>query len=133
MLTGKQREVARAVYEGQLSEDELSERFGITVRQLQRWSASEAFEQELDRLCRGTERETRLIINRYGPIAAAKLVTLLDSDKDDTARRTALDLVDRCLNRQPVGEEGDQSDAEVSDDQARRMLLTLAAGMGNKT
>lgn len=131
MLTKKQREVAKAVYEGQFSETELAERFGITVRQLHKWSQSEGFKQELALLCAVAERETRFIINRYGPIAAAKLVELLDSDKDDTARRTALDMVDRCLNMQVANRDDldDTNAGPISDEQARRMLLTLAEGM----
>ena len=131
MLTTKQREVARALYEGQLSEEQLSERFGISVRQLRKWLEAEAFQQELGRLCEAAERETRFILNRYGPIAAAKLVMLLDSDKDDTARRVALDMIDRCLHERTAGseEDGANRDAEISDEQARRMLLTLADGI----
>lgn len=131
MLTKKQREVAKAVYEGQFSETELSERFGITVRQLHKWSQSEGFKQELALLCEAAERETRFIINRYGPIAAAKLVELLDSEKDDTARRTALDMVDRCLNTQATcsDDRDEANEGPISDEQARRMLLTLAEGM----
>jgi len=132
MLTKKQQEVARAVYQGRLTQEELSERFGITTRLLQKWLRTEAFNEELARLCESAERDTRFIINRYGPIAAAKLVTLLDSEKDDTARRTALDMVDRCLNARPTdSDENEQTEAEVSDEQARRMLLTLANGMKN--
>ena len=133
MLTRKQREVAAAVYEGRLSENELAERFGITVKQLRKLSQGQEFKQELARLCEAAERETRLIINRYGPIAAAKLVTLLDSEKDDTARRTALDMIDRCLNTQTTNDDRNESDAGgISDEQARGMLLTLANGIKRK-
>ena len=59
---------------------------------------------------------------------------LLDSEKDDTARRTALDMIDRCLNERVAGSDEDETDnaTSISDEQARRMLLTLAAGMGDR-
>ena len=131
MLTTKQRRVARAVYEGQLTEEQLCREFGITLKLLRRWLVSEELQRELARLCETSARETRLIINRYGPIAAAKLVTLLDSDKEDIARRSALDMIDRCCGERPAGSDENETDnpAGISDEQARRMLLTLAEGI----
>ena len=47
MLTTKQRRVARAVYEGQLTEEQLCREFGITLKLLRRWLVSEELQREL--------------------------------------------------------------------------------------
>ena len=132
MLTINQKQVARAVYEGRLSEDEIVEQFNLRPQRLSRWLQTEAFQQELHRLCETSIHETRCIISRFGPTAALQLASLLGSDKDDTVRRAALDLVDRCLaiNKQPknASTKEDDNEPEISDEQAKAMLCELAKG-----
>ena len=132
MLTKKQLKVARALYEGNLSEKEIVEQLEVSERVLSRWLNNEEFQGELARLSERSARETRFIISRWGPVAAMKLAELIGSDKPDTARRAALDLIDRCLHS-PAGN-GKESDEligeEISDEEAKKMLLTLAEGIG---
>ena len=107
-LTGEQLAVARAMYEEGLTEVEASSRFGIPERRLRRWLDGEGMAKEFGRLGEESVRQTRSIISRYGPVAAARLVQLLDSEKEDTSRRAALDVVDRCL-RQGDGERQEEA------------------------
>jgi len=131
MLTKKQRNVARVLYEGKLSEREIVEKFGISERLLGRWLGQAEFQKELVRLCESSVRETRCIISRWGPVAAMKLAELIGSEKPDTARRAALDLIDRCLNNSAEGgEKNESAGEEMSDEEAEKMLLTLAKGIG---
>ena len=135
MLSKRQKEVARALYEGRHSEAELAERFQLGRNTLAQWLEQPDFQQELQRLCQSSLRETRFIITRYGPIAALRLAELLGAEKDDTARRAALDMVDRCLkivepggdsDRDGGGDRDDPFEQGISDEQARTMLLALA-------
>ena len=131
MLTIKQKKVAQAVYEGRLSETEIAEQFKISPQLLGKWLQSETFQQELHRLCETSIHETRCIISRFGPTAALQLATLLSSEKDDTKRRAALDLVDRCLaiQKQTQADTNPTDDEEpISDAAAKAMLLELAKG-----
>ena len=132
MLTKRQKEVAQAIYAGALTEQDIISQFNLSPAHLRRWLDSEEFQNELDRLSQDSLRQTRAIITRYGPIAAATLVDLLNSEKPDTARRAALDLIDRCLNRTApadTSEDPDQTNPQLSTEQAQKMLLTLAEGL----
>ena len=128
MLTKRQQQVARAFFEGYRSE-QIIQQYGISARRLRNWLNHELFQQELQRLCAESVRETRFLITRFGPHAALKLVELLASDKPDTARRAALDLIDRCLDRKtPPPDNLNENELPLSDQQTQEMLKTLAEG-----
>ena len=133
-LNKKQKLVAEALYKGECREEEIAEKYGVPVSRLHLWLEQDDFKAELGRLCQASLRETRFTIARYGPIAALRLAELLGSEKEDTARRAALDMIDRSLKTH----EGDSSDGEgatdseesqLTDDQVRQMLLKLAEGL----
>ncbi len=129
MLSRKQIQVARAVFEGQLNEAEIGREFRVSQKVLRSWLVCEEFQGELGRLCAESVHETRRILSRYGPTAAMQLASLLGSDKADTVRRAALDLVDRCLAGEKLAASSQGSEApSVSDEQAQSMLLELAKG-----
>ena len=128
----QQKEWARLLYEGQLNEQEIIEQQGLSKLKWQRLMQSKVFQQELHGLCESTLRETRLILARYGPVAALRLAELLDSDKPDIARRAALDLIEHCMKHSAVEAPIPQSQdtpTQLTDEQARQMLLTLARGL----
>lgn len=133
MLSKQQVRLAADVYGGRLSEKALSSRHKVSLRVLREWLRMPEFQAELQRLCDESMQETRCTISRYGPVAALKLAELLASGKEDTVRRAALDLVDRCLKNsaEPVGGEDEEEQLMLSDDDARRMLFTLAEGTKN--
>jgi len=134
MLTKKQRDLARAMYESVLDEEQIRRKHGISRRQMKRWAQEEEFQRELHRLCENSMRETKFILIRYGPIAAWKLVELLNGDKPDITRRAALDLIDRCVQSNELSElAGTQIDSPSStpltEEQALRILETLSRGV----
>lgn len=137
MLSKRQSRVAEAVYQGRLTDEQIVEQCRVTARQLRRWLQDGEFQSELDRLADESIRQVRFTISRYGPIAALRLAELLGSEKDDTARRAALDVIDRCIGyRGRPDDSSDGSDGsaagELTDEQARQMLLTLAEGYGKQ-
>jgi len=134
MLTKKQREVARAMYDGVLGEEKIRAKYGVNSRQMKRWQKDKEFQRELQRLCEQSVRETTFILARYGPAAAWKLVELLNGEKPDITRRAALDLIDRCVQS---GGEAESNKAQqtttdpspLTEEQALRILETLAQGL----
>ena len=132
MLSNRQKQVAKEVFEGNLAEEEILEQFKLSPMVLQKWFSQDEFEQELDRLCQGSNRQAQFTIARFAPIAALKLVELIGSDKPDVARRTALELIDRCLKitgSAKVTDQQQDSTEQLTDEQAQQMLITLADGM----
>ena len=103
MLRKKQREVAAALFEGRLSIMEILERFKLSPVILERWLGREDFKRELERLCELREREMQFAIHRFAPVAVLKLAELMGAEKPDTARRAAVDLIDRCFGKEKEG------------------------------
>jgi len=133
MLTKKQREVARAMYDGVLNEEQIRAKYGVNNRQMKRWQDDEEFQRELHRLCEKSNRETKFIMTRYGPAAAWKLVELLNGEKPDITRRAALDLIGHCMQPDGVSEPlnaqaNTGSAAPLTEEQALRILETLREG-----
>lgn len=135
MLSGKQKKVAQAVYEGALSDEEISRQCRVSTTRLLQWYQDQEFRAELDRLCDIAGLRTRCLIANYAMHAAARLIALLDADKEDVARRAALDLVDRSVRISEQSGRSHDGDAEgraevesLGEEQAREMLLTLAEG-----
>jgi len=134
MLTKKQREVARAMYDGVLSEEQIRAKYSVNSRQMKRWQEDKEFQRELQGLCEQSVRETTFILTRYGPSAAWKLVELLNGEKPDITRRAALDLIDRCVRS---GGEAESNKAQptttdpapLTEEQAVRILETLREGL----
>ena len=131
MLKKRQRQVAGAVFEGRLSITEILEKYKLSSVILERWLGREEFKREMERLCELREREMQYAIHRFAPIAVLKLAELLGAEKPDTARRAAVDLIDRCFNKEKEESEapGEEEAQELSDEQAREMLLALAEGL----
>ena len=132
MLTKIQKVVANELYEGTFNEQEILERFKLSSVILQHWLGKEEFKQELERLREQARRQTQCTIARYAPTAALKLAELVGSEKPDVARRAALDLIDRCLKfitpNDPI-RESDETEEDITDEQAREKLMTLAGGV----
>ncbi len=124
--------VAGEVFRGGMSEDEIIETYGVGRGELRSFLKSKAFKKEIGLLCRQAVRDTRFTLTRFAPLAAAKLVELMDSDKPDVVRRAALDLIGQVLEPKEDSSD-DKSQGAVkadamSDAEARGQLMVLAKG-----
>ena len=131
MLSKKQKQFARELYEGRFTEDEIKDRYKVSQKLFERLLSMDDFQAELVRLRESSQREAQCSLMRYGPMAVLRLEELMGSDKPDVARRAATDLVDRCLkmvNSVEVASEEDEV-GEMSEDDARQMLVKLAEGI----
>ncbi len=128
MLSGKQKRVAKAVFEGQ-GLAEIRRKNTVSYVKLEEWRKEGEFQEEVERLCQEAERETRRIVSRFGPIAALRLAELAGSEKAEVARRAALDLVQWCLRGKAKGKE---EAGEMPEEEARQMLARFAEGYGKE-
>jgi len=129
MLTKRQKQVAQAVFEGQLSIEEVLEKYGLRAKVLRRWLDKEEFQGLIKQLEQIRRKQTELALSRYGPLAAVRLAELVGDEKSDVARRAAVDLLDRCLKKSKAEEAKRNPIEQMSDEEAREMLLKLAEGM----
>lgn len=79
------------------------------------------------------QRQSRLIIASYAPVAAAKLVALATNSKEETARKVCLDIIGfesgRAEQNQTQPEfcpAGPDAGSELTPETASRLLAVLA-------
>ena len=65
----------------------------ISERILRKWTSSEAFNAELTYRQQLAEAQSKLLIGRFVPLAASQLINLLKSEKEETVRKTCLDIL----------------------------------------
>jgi len=135
-LSTKQLAVIEDLFSGELDESAILQKHQISRNLLNRWLADEAFKKQFDERVESAYRQSELIIARYAPLAAAKLVQLTESDKEETARKACLDIISlrRSAERLAVAEPATDKDTEsqsvetqLSDETAGRLLAALAA------
>jgi hypothetical protein len=92
-LSKKQLAVIDDMFSGELDEQAILDRHGISRFIFNKWLTDEDFQAEFSRRVAGCHRQSQFIIARYGPLAAAKLVELTESEKEETRRKACLDII----------------------------------------
>ncbi|MFB0525530.1 MAG: hypothetical protein ACETVZ_08295 [Phycisphaerae bacterium] len=96
-LTKRQLAVIEDLFAGELDEQAILDKHKISRNVYNRWLANERFTEQFNECIARAYRQSELIIARYAPLAAAKLVQLTESDKEETARKACLDIISRAL------------------------------------
>jgi hypothetical protein len=90
------------------------------------------FPSEYDRRITSAHRQSAAIIAKYAPLAAAKLVQLTESDREETARKACLDIISlpALLDKniaQPSGSQTSETQRhQITEQAAGRLLAALA-------
>ena len=128
-LTKKQLAAIDDLLKGQLDEQAILAQHKISSKIWRNWFADEAFVAEIAFRLDALKRQSQYIIGRYAPIAAAKLVQLTESEKDETSRKACLDVI-MLQSNSPGIESSEAGDAEQTEqltgEQASRILAALA-------
>ncbi len=129
-LSKRQLKLIDELFEAGLDEASVLSKNGISTRLFRRWLNDEAFSAELQFRIDSAQRQSRLIIARYAPVAAAKLVGLTESQGQETARKACLDIISLPFansqdNNKP-GSEPPEAAEELSPQLAGRLLAALA-------
>lgn len=135
-MSKKQLAVIEDLFAGELDEAAVLDKHKISRSRYNKWLAEERFLEAFAQRIGRAYRQSRLIIARYAPLAAAKLVQLTGSDSAETARKACLDIIGfsgqgsgtsipisdpRALNPTPGEASGQLSAATAS-----RLLAALA-------
>jgi len=128
-LSKRQLAVIDELFAGGMDEAEVLQRYKVSTRLYREWLADELFTGELKFRIDSARRAGELIIARYTPVAAVKLVGLIDSKKDETVRRACLDIM--SAGRQQAGSAADlapsnQSKPDLPPALASKLLAVLA-------
>ncbi len=129
-LSSNQLAVIDELFSGNFDEQAVLKKYKINRNTLNRWLADEFFDAELATRIASAHRQSEALIARYAPLAAAKLVQLTESEKEETARRACLDII--TLPKLKAREKADEEIAEqaeqieISDETAGKILAVLA-------
>ena len=92
-ISKKQLAVIQDLLEADMDESETLAKHKISTAIYRKWLADEVFADELNFRIESAKRHSRLIIARYAPVAAVKLVKLTECEKEETARKACLDII----------------------------------------
>jgi len=137
-LTKRQLAVIEDMFDGD-DEQAVLDKHKVSRRLYNKWLADSDFVGEFDRRIDAAYRQSAVLIARYAPLAAAKLVQLTESDKEETARRACLDIISmqntggriqETEYRRGMKDDGrgtmDDGRSELNDETASRLLSALA-------
>ncbi len=93
-LTEKQLLVMDDLFAGQLDEQAILDKHKVSRRIFTKWQGQMRFIEEFNRRVAMLNRQRELIIARYAPLAAVKLVQLTESESQETARKACLDIIE---------------------------------------
>jgi len=132
-LTKRQRAVLDGLFLGELDEQAVLDKHKVSRTLYERWLADERFATEFEERIMHSYRQSRVILARYAPLAAAKLVGLTDSEKEETARKACLDIIalhspSRAdVKQTPTAKrKPDSPTPQLSPETASRLLAALA-------
>jgi len=133
-LTKRQLAVIEDLFAGELDEQAVLDKHKVSRNLYNRWLKDADFAGEFDQRIEGAFRQSAALIARYAPLAAAKLVQLTESDKEETARKACLDIISMpwlSAAKKPLAPSGpgpaeSPPQSELSDQTASRLLAAMA-------
>ncbi len=130
-LSRKQLAVIDDLFACEFDERAILDKHKIKRSTYNRWLTDENFEAELVRRIKTTRLMSEVLIAKFSAIAAAKLVGLTESEKEETARKACLDIISLPHPGDKKGlseeiNEGREEPPELSDETASRLLAALA-------
>jgi len=128
-LRQKQLIVLDELFETGGNEATVLQRYDISRKLWQQWLGEKDFADEMAFRLDALKRQSGILISKYAPFAAAKLIELCGSENQETARKAALDIIN--LHRNQQQETSDNPPAlpklsSISPETASKILSALA-------
>jgi hypothetical protein len=138
-LSQRQLTVLDDLFNSDLDEQAVLDKHKVRRSTYDRWLADELFVKRFKRYVNGLKRRSELLMAKYSCFAAAKLVELTASGKEETARKACLDIIsvpkiaaDRGEQPDKDLKESDKQVGQLSDATASRLLAAMAEEKGEK-
>ncbi len=133
-LTKRQLAVIEDLFGGELDEQAILDKYKLSRELYNKWRNDDSFTEQFERRIADAYRQSTVLIARYAPVAAAKLIQLTESDKPETARKACLDIISMPIltankKTQPSDEPqhaDTQQPASLTAQTAGRLLAVLA-------
>jgi len=116
-LKKRQLAVIDDMFSGELDEQAVLDKHKVSRNLYNRWLDDGLFVSEFDRRVISAHRQSAALIASYAPLAAAKLVQLTESEKEETARKACVDIISMPVlldKRMAYSNESQTSDPDVS-------------------
>ena len=124
-LSKRQLAVIDDLFAARMTESEIRQKHNLSISMLRKWLGSEKFADELACRTNAARRQSEMIIARFAPAAAAKLVALTECEKEETRRKACLDVITAaCNNPASAIMATSDSDADNPDSPAIPAILT---------
>src|SRR4030042_3317944 len=92
-LTKKQLTVIDDLFETGGDESAIRQKHKIPQKLWSKWLADKDFADEIAAQMESSKRHSQIILSKYVPFAAAKLVQLCESENQETSRKAVLDIL----------------------------------------
>jgi len=132
-LSQRQLAVLDDLFNSELDEQGVLDKYNVRRGTYERWLADNLFAERFKQYLNGLKRRSELLMARYGCLAAAKLVELTASEKEETARRACLDIMTmpkKISEKTPPADTSKFSESkdvpQLSPEKAGRLLAALA-------
>lgn len=126
MLNRRQRKLIEELFESSKSEEALFKQIGIRPGTLADWLREPEFAGAIEERIDRSNLSSRLLIARAKPVAAKTLISLMHSDKEETARKACLDVMGFEDAKAPAKREQKDAAIEIEAEKAERILRILA-------
>ncbi len=92
-LTKKQLTIIDDLFESGGDESAVRQKHNIPRKLWSKWLADKDFADEIAARTEASKRHSQIILSKYAPFAAAKLVQLCESENQETSRKAVLDIL----------------------------------------
>ena len=92
-LSQKQLTVLEDLFNSDLDEQAVLDKHKVRRSTYDRWLEDKLFAERFKQYVNGLKRRSELLLAKYSCLAAAKLVELTASGKEETARKACLDII----------------------------------------
>jgi hypothetical protein len=92
-LIRRQAALIEDLFAGTLEEHEVLRKHHVSASLFERWLGDERFLQQFERRIDHAYRQSRMVLASHAPKAATKLMQLMESQSQETARKACLDIL----------------------------------------
>jgi hypothetical protein len=101
-LTKEQLQIIDELFESGGDESAVLQKHNISFRDWQQKLADKDFADEIAARMESSKRQGQIILSKYVPFAAAKLVQLCESENQETSRKAVLDILNLQTGRSEI-------------------------------
>ena len=127
-LTKKQLDVIDDLFKNSGDETAVLKKYNIARNIWGKWIADKSFNAAIEEKIKAMQRQSQILITQYVPMAAAKLIQLCGSDKEETSRKACLDILamqagsTHSTSSGQAGGSGQSKEVDTGDDDEENML-----------